>query len=140
MTALRYRRIEESFRVALELAQHEGGNLGRRESLLAQPDAQNFAGLKIVGQAEGEQLQLLLDIFDAAPHQALDRINGALRSLDQIFARRVADDDLVFVIQRHHRRHQVQSVLARNHDRPVPLHESHQGVGGSEIDADDAVS
>ena len=52
-------------------------------------------GCRSSARRNGKQLQLLLDIFDAAPHQALDRVDGALGSLDQILARRVADDDLI---------------------------------------------
>ena len=117
---LRHRRTEESLGVALELAQDERGNLRRSESLVAQPDAQHFAGCKIVRQAEGEQLQFFLDVFNAASHQALDRVDGALGSFDQIFAGGVADDDLICFRRAPPPRHQVQAVLARNHDRACP--------------------
>src|ERR1700676_251177 len=39
------RRAEETFRVAFELAQDEGRNLRRSESLIAELNAENFSGL-----------------------------------------------------------------------------------------------
>ena len=102
-------------------------------------DAQDFSGLQIFRQVKRKQLELFANVLEAASHQAFDRVDGTLRSLDQILAGGVADDDLIALIERDDRRDEVQSVLAGDHDRALPLHESHERVRGSEIDADDAV-
>src|SRR5213596_3564055 len=52
----------------------------------------------------------------------------------------IADNDLVVFIKCDYRRDKVQSVLARNDDRVLPLHERHERVRGAEVDADDAIS
>ena len=76
---LGHRRAKITFRVALELAQDVRGNFRRRELRIPQANAQHFAGLDIVDQAEGKELQLLGNIFDPAAHEPLDRVNGPLR-------------------------------------------------------------
>ena len=96
-------------------------------------------GLQIFRQTKWKQLEFFANVFNAAAHETLYRVDGALGSLDQIFAGGIADDDLIALIEGDNRGDEVQSVLARDHDRALPLHESHQGVGGSEIDADDAI-
>ena len=132
------RRGEIALRIALQLAQDERGNFRRCECLVAQLDAQHFARREVLGQTKWKKLQLVLDVLDAAAHQALHAVDSAFRRFDQVFARRIANDDLAVLVERHHRRHQVQSVLAGNDDRTVALHEGHQRVGGAQIDADDA--
>ena len=96
-------------------------------------------GLQIVGEAEGEQLQFFLNVFDAASHEALDGVDGAFRRFDQRIARGVADDRMVVGVERDHRGHQVQAVVAGDDDRGIPLHEGHEGIRGAEVDADDAI-
>ena len=90
---LRNRRAKEALGIALELAQNVGGNLRRREAQFAELDARHFAGFDIVGQAERKELQLALNFFKAAAHQALDGIDDALRRLDERLARGVAHGD-----------------------------------------------
>jgi len=131
--------IEKALGVSFELPQNERGNFRWGERLFSQLDAQDLAGLQVFRQVKWKQLELFADVFDAAAHEALDGIDGALWSLDQILARRVADDDLIATIQRDDRRDEIQPVLARDHDRAFPLHESHERIRGSEINSDDAV-
>ena len=135
----RNRAAEKAFGAALELAENERGNFRRRESLVAELDAQDFAGLQVFGEAEREELQFFLDVFHAASHEAFDGVDGALRRFDQGVARGIADDGLVVRVERDHRGEKIQAILARNYDRGLPLHEGHQGVGGAEVDADDAI-
>ena len=137
--SLGYRGTEEALGIALELAENERGNFRRGEGLLAEFDAQNFAGLQIFGEAEREELQFVLNVFNSASHEAFDRVDGALRGFDQRIARGIADDGLIVLVERHHRRHQIRAVFAGNDDRAVPLHERHERVRGAEIDADDAI-
>ena len=68
---LRDRLSEKAFGVALELAKNQRGNFRRRESLVAQRDAENFSGLQIVGEAEREELQFFLNVFEPRPMRRL---------------------------------------------------------------------
>ncbi len=80
----------------------------------------------------------------AAAHEALDGIDGALWSFDQILAGGVADDDLVVLVfvecERDDRRNEIQPVFSGDDDRSVALHVGHERVRGAEIDADYVVS
>src|SRR6185312_4523303 len=69
------------------------------------------------------------------PHQALHGIDGMVGGLDEVLTRGITYDDLPARVEGDDRRHEVGTVLTRNHDRRLPLHERHQGVRGSEIDA-----
>ncbi len=133
------RRAEVALGVALQLAEDQRGDFRRSGRLVAERDAKYFARLKIVGKAEGEELQFFLDVFDATSHEALDRVDGALRRFDQISASRVADYRLIVFVERDDRGNQVRAVIARDHDRGVPLHERHERVRGAEVDADDVI-
>ncbi len=139
MTAFVTGLAEKAFGVALELAKNQRGNFWRSESLVAELDAQHFAGLHVFGQAEGEEFQFFLNVFDAASHQAFDGVDGALRSFDQRIAGGVADDGLIVRVECDDRGEQIQAVVAGDDDRGLPLHEGHQRVGGAEVDADDAI-
>jgi hypothetical protein len=136
----RDRAAEETLGAAFELAKNERGNFWRSERLVAEFDSEHFSGLHVFGEAEGEEFQFFLNVFDAASHEAFDGVDGALRRFDQRITRSVADDGLVVRVERDYRREQVQTVVSGDHDRGVPLHECHQRVGGAEVDADDAIS
>ena len=92
MTAFVTGVAQRRFRVLLQLAQDERGDLRRRESLLAQHHADDR--LAAFRDTEREELQFLLHVGDAAAHQALHRIDGAVGMIDQFAAGRVADDDV----------------------------------------------
>ena len=117
------RRAEEPLGVALELAQHIGRNLRRSELEFAKLDAGHFAFFHILGQTEGKHLQLVLNLFEAAAHEALDRVDDPLRRLDERFARAVAHGNRGPAtagrnwIERHYRWHQIRAIDAGNHDR-----------------------
>ena len=96
-------------------------------------------GLHVFGEAEGEELQFVLNVFNAASHQAFDGIDGAFRRFDQRIAGGVSDDRLVVGVECDHRGKQVQAIVAGDYDRGIPLHEGHQGIGGAQVDADDAI-
>jgi len=133
------RRVKEALSISLELAQDESGNFRRGKGLVPKLDADDFPSFQIVRKMEREQLQFLLNVFNPAPHQPFDRINRPFRSLDQIFPCRISNNDPIFLVEGHNRRHKIQSIFSRNHDRAFPLHERHKGVRGSEIDTDNAV-
>ncbi len=85
---------QRGFGVPFQLAEDECGDLGRREGLVAELDADyRFA---VFGDVEREELQLFGDVGHAVTHQALDGVDGAVGVIDQFPAGRVADDDLAF--------------------------------------------
>ncbi len=63
---------EEALGVALELAENESRDFRRRKGPLAKSDTQDFAGLQVFGEAEGEELLFFLDVVNPASHQAFD--------------------------------------------------------------------
>src|SRR5579859_3950787 len=94
-------RAKKPLCILLKLAQHQGGNLGRSKFAFAQFDSQDLAGLNVVGDAKREELEFFLNVVDAAPHEALDRINSTFRMLNQDRARSIAYDELVVLVQTH---------------------------------------
>ena len=137
--SLRNRRAKEPLRVALELAQNVGRYLRRRELEFAQSDARHLTLFHVLGQPEGKQFQLVLNLFEVPAHQPLDRIDDPLRRLDERPARWVPHGNRGTAtpdrnrVQRHHRRHQIRAVHAGNHHRRIALHISDQGIGSSQI-------
>ena len=67
---------EEAFGVLFELQEDVGGDLGWGEGEAADVELEDFAGLEVVGEFEGEELELGLDVGDVAAHEALDGVDG----------------------------------------------------------------
>ena len=59
--------------------------------------------------------------------------------LNQDFARRIADDELIILIKRDNGWDEVGTIFARDDDGRAALHVGDEGVGGAEINSDDAV-
>ena len=137
ITALDTRSPSAASALLLELAQDEGGDLGRRESALAELDADDrFAAFR---DAEREELQFVLHVVDAAAHQPLDGVDGAVGCVDQQAARGVADDHFAVWRQRHHAGTSLSPSSPGMTSGRVQVHPGDQAVGGAEVDADDAV-
>ena len=138
---LRDGRAEEAFGVALELAQDVGRDFGRCEAHFAKLDAGDFTGFDIVGEAKGEELQLVVHFVEAAAHEALDRVDDAFGRLDESAARTVADSDCGTAtfgrdrVERDDRGDKVGAIDAGNNHRCVALHIGDERVGGAEIDS-----
>src|SRR5208283_5283928 len=105
-------RSEITLGVALQLPQNEGRDFRRRECLLTELDAQYFTGGEIFCQPKGEELQLVLYVFETAAHESFHAVYCMVRRFDQILARRIADDDLAVLIKSNDRRHQIHAILA----------------------------
>ena len=73
---------EKTLGVTLELAKNKCGNLGRSKSLLAEMYAHDLAILKITRESKREQLQLFLNVVDAATHEPFNRIDRAVGSFN----------------------------------------------------------
>ena len=84
---------EKPLRVALELAQHIGRDLRRREAKFAKLNARHFAGFTSSARRKGKSFSSLLTFFEAAAHEPLDGIDDPLRRLDERLARAVAHGD-----------------------------------------------
>ena len=83
---------ERGFGVLLQLPQDESGDFRRREGFFAEFDTDD--GFTVFGDAEREEFQFFLNVGDAAAHEALDRVDGAIGMIDQFLAGGVADDDV----------------------------------------------
>jgi hypothetical protein len=106
-------RAEEALGVALELAQDVGGDFGGVKVRLAEL-MRALRRLEVFGETEGEELQLFLDVFEAAAHEAFDGVDGALGRFDQGDVLTGSCND---------RRDEIRAVLAGNDDRLLALHE-----------------
>ena len=69
-------RAEEALGVALELLQDVGGDLRRGHGEAADVEAQGLAGPGVVRELEGEELELVLHVFEVAAHEALGGVDG----------------------------------------------------------------
>ena len=107
--------------------------------LVTQFDADDFAGLQVFREAEGEELQFCLNVLNAASHQAFDRVDGTLRRFGEIFARGIANYGLIVLVERDDRRNEIRAIVAGDDDRALPLHEGHEGIRGAQVDTDDAI-
>ena len=134
------RRAEVALGVLLQLAQDVGGDLRRRVLLRANLQAEHFAGLDVRREVEGKELQLFLDVFDAAAHQALggvdDAVGRASRDRDMRDSRRSSLASGSGMATTEGTR--FETVFAGNDHRLIALHEGDERVGGAEIDSDDA--
>ena len=128
---------EEALGVLLQLLEDVGGDLGRGEEEAAYAELEDFAGLEVVGEFEGEELELVLDVGDVAAHEALGGVDGAGGVGEQGGAGGVADDDAV-VGPGDDGGHEAFAVFAGDDDRGVVLrlavlHIGHQGVRRAQI-------
>ena len=128
-------RTKKALCVLLQLTKNVGGHFRRSQFARTQLDAKHFAGSKILRQPKREKLQLLLNILHAATHQPFHGVDSTIRSLQQIRARSIADDESAVRGERNHRGHQVRTVFAGNDHWLVTLHKSDQRVGRAQIDA-----
>ncbi len=135
----RDRRSEKTLGVTLELAKDKSRDFRRRIGFFTNPDAEHFSRLQVFGKTKGEELQFFLNVVNPASHQAFDRVDGALRRLSEVIARRISDDRLVVLVQRDDRWHKIRSIVAGDYDRTLPLHKGHERVRGAQVDADDAI-
>ena len=119
----------------LQLAQHERGDLGRRERAPADVDAHHTARLS--PDAERQQRGIAADVLDAAAHEALHRIHRARRRRQQPALRLASDEDRAVLVDRHDRRHEGVARRVTDHLRHTVAHVGDEAVGGAEIDADD---
>jgi hypothetical protein len=69
------------FSVGPQLAQDEGRDFRRGEGALAELELDHR--LAVRGDAEGKQPQFLGHVSDAAAHQALHGVDGAVRRIDE---------------------------------------------------------
>ncbi len=76
--------IEIKFRPTFEFAKDESGDFGRREEFVAEAHA-NYVAARLV-DAEWEAGEFVLNIGDAAAHQALDGVYGALGLAEETLA------------------------------------------------------
>ena len=103
--SFRNRLTEVALGIPFELAQNERGDFRRSIRLFAQLNTQDLPWLQIFRQTKRKQIQLFLNVFHAASHEALNGVDSSLRSLDKISASSIPDDGLIVRVERNYRRH-----------------------------------
>ena len=97
-------------------------------------------GIAVFGDVEGEEFQLVLNIGDAAAHEALGGIDGAIRMVDQFLSGGVAYDQISGGRQGDNAGNELgifsRCISAHNDFRAAEVHPRDQTVGGAEVDAD----
>ena len=87
---------EVGFGPGFQFAQDEGGNLGRRERFFAEADVDHVAAFGF--DAEWEEFQFVLHVGDAAAHEALHGIDGAVGMRGEAGAGGIADENFSVLI------------------------------------------
>src|SRR6266581_4468484 len=129
---------KKSFRPVAQLAKNERGDFRRREDAFAQAHADDAFAAGI--NPEGKDFQLVLNVGDAAAHQALDGIDGAAGLREQTAARGFADDDAAVFVEADDGRTERAAIRAADTLRPARprIEIGDEAVGGAEINADGA--
>ncbi|EON15887.1 NAD-specific glutamate dehydrogenase [Cupriavidus sp. GA3-3] len=121
----------------LHLAQHFGGNLRRRQLLVAH----RHPCVAVVGLDDGirHQADVLLDflLFELAADQALDRVQGVARIGDGLALGRRADQDLAVFHVGDDRRGGAGTLRVFDDLGGVAFQDRDAAIGGTEVDTDD---
>src|SRR5215211_537874 len=115
-----------------ELLQDHGRDLRRRVFLLAHldPDVPAGAGLDLVAHPTS----LFLDVAVAPTHEALDRVDGALRVRHGLPSRQLPDQTLPTPpVERYYRGRRPLPLGVRDHRRVATLQYRHTTVGGTQV-------
>ena len=119
----------------LELAQDQRRDFRRRVLLVAGLDL--HVVLRSADDLVGNDLLFAGHFVVPAAHEPLDRKDRAARVSDRLALGRLADQRLALVGKRHHARRQPVALLVGNDLGLFAFHNSHDRVGGSQIDPDD---
>jgi hypothetical protein len=125
---------EEALGVLLQLQQDIGGDLGRGELKAADLKLEHVCGLEAGDEFEGEQLQFVLHILDAAAHQPLGGVDCARRIGEEGGTSCVADDESAVLIEGDDGRNEAVAIFAGDDGGCVALHEGDERVCGAKID------
>jgi len=121
---------------ALQLTQHVGADLGRRDLLAV--DLERTVAVFAAHDREGHALVIILaDLVEAAADEALGREHGVLGVGDALALGDLADEDLPLVIPGNDRRRDAIAFLVDDHFRLFAFHDRDHGVRGAQVDADD---
>src|SRR5215211_3549814 len=118
--------------IPLELLQDHGRDLRRRVLLLVylDPDVPAGAGLDLVTYPPS----LFLDVAVAPTHEALDRVDGALRVRHSLPSRQLPDQTLPTPpVERYYRGRRPLPLGVRDHYRIATLQYRHTTVGGTQV-------
>jgi len=119
----------------LELEEHLRADLGGAVLLPVDVDAGVAVGP--LDHLVGDALGLLAHLAVAAPHEALDAVDGLLGVGDGLALGHLADEPLAVLGVAHHGGRDARPLLVRDDDGVLAVHDRDDGVGGAEVDADD---
>ena len=119
----------------LELAQDQRRDFRRRVLLAVDVDLDQF--VRSADDLVGDQLLFGLHLVVAPAHEALDREDGAPGVGDRLPLGRVADQPVALVGEGDDAGRQPVAFLVGDDLDLAPFHDGHDGVGRSQVDADD---
>ena len=135
MTASVTRLPEVGFSIRLELGKHHGGNFLR--AVLAVGDRDVDAGfvLRSFHDLEGDHLALGFHFIEAAPHEALDGIDGVLTVDDCLALGGLSHHAFAVLVECHHGRAQAPTLCGRDDGRLTAFHDGDHAVRGAQVDS-----
>ena len=85
----------------------------------------------------GDPLHLFLDLVEPASHEPLDGEDRVLGVGDRLTLGHLADEPLAVLGERDDRGGGAPAFGVRNDDRVAAFHDGNDGIGGTQVDADD---
>jgi len=131
---VRHGLAEVGLRVRLQLLQDHGGNLRRRVLLAARLDAR--IAVRALDDLVRDDLHLLRDLAELAPHEALDRGHRVLRVRDLLTPGRSTDEPLAVLRERDDGRSRPSALRVGDDRRLAALDHADTRVRRAEVDSD----
>ena len=122
---------EERLRVRLQLLQDHRADFLRTISLIAH--LHRRVAVRGRNDLVRDHLALGLHLVVTTAHEALDRVNGGFRVRHGLTLRRLADETLARLRERHDGRRGALAFRVRNHRRFATFHHSHAAVRGAQV-------
>jgi hypothetical protein len=118
----------------LHLLEDHGGDLGRRVLLPRDLDARVAVGG--LHHLVGDHLGLFAHLGELAPHEPLDGVDRVLRVRDGLPLGHLPHQPLARLGEGHDRRRGPRPFRIRDDGRAVAFHHRHDGIRGTQVDAD----
>ena len=128
---LSHRAAQVIFGSLLQLLQDHRRNLRGRVVLALRHDVDMVS---LLHDLVRDHLHLVVDFIEAAPHEALDRVDRVFGVGDRLPLGHLAHEPLAILRERHNRRRRPATLFVRDHLGLATLHHGHAAVRRAQID------